>query len=86
MPICIRFVHNPELVHAFVTTLGGAIYHLHRNSRTEAFTARKAFQFANAHVSGWLQEEVPAVPVDMASTLRENLCNRFEVFGWQIER
>lgn len=32
MPICIRFVHNPELVHAFVCTLGGAIYHLHRNS------------------------------------------------------
>jgi hypothetical protein len=29
------------------------------------YTARKAFQFANAHVTGWIREEVPAIPVDM---------------------
>lgn len=32
-PICVRFLHNPELMHAFaVTAVGSAVFHLHKNS------------------------------------------------------
>ncbi|CAD5226802.1 unnamed protein product [Bursaphelenchus xylophilus] len=69
-PICIRFIHNPELIHAFViTAIGGAIFHLHKNSITDIFTARKAFQFPIAHVTGWTREEIPAVPVDIVISM-----------------
>ncbi|CAD5219626.1 unnamed protein product [Bursaphelenchus okinawaensis] len=69
-PICVRFIHNPELIHAFViTAIGGSIFHLHRNSITDVFTARKAYQFPIAHVSGWIREEVPAIPVDLVISM-----------------
>ncbi|KAI6200445.1 putative selenium-binding protein [Aphelenchoides besseyi] len=71
LPISIRFVHNPELTHAFCCTIGGGLFHLHRNTRTEQFAPRKAFQFAVAHVSGWIQEEVPAVPVDIVISMND---------------
>ncbi|KAI6214156.1 putative selenium-binding protein [Aphelenchoides besseyi] len=71
LPISIRFVHNPELTHAFCCTVGGGLFHLHRNTRTEQFAPRKAFQFAVAHVSGWIQEEVPAVPVDIIISMND---------------
>ncbi|KAI6223568.1 putative selenium-binding protein [Aphelenchoides fujianensis] len=69
MPLCIRFVHNPELVHAFCCTKNGGLFHLHKNSRTEQFAARKAFQFPTAHVSGWTREEVPAIPTDLVISM-----------------
>lgn len=33
------------------------------------FTARKCYQFPFAHVSGWVREEVPALPLDLVISM-----------------
>uniref|UniRef100_A0A7E4UVH1 Galectin domain-containing protein n=1 Tax=Panagrellus redivivus TaxID=6233 RepID=A0A7E4UVH1_PANRE len=63
---CVRFIHNPECNHGFaVSAIGGSIFHIHKNSKTEDYHADKIVQYQSAKVSGWIKEEMPPLPLDI---------------------
>uniref|UniRef100_A0A914H7I7 Uncharacterized protein n=1 Tax=Globodera rostochiensis TaxID=31243 RepID=A0A914H7I7_GLORO len=89
-PICIRMVHQAELTHGFVcTALGSSIYHLHKSTKTDLFSADRVIKFSPVTVGDWPGEvpEVPAFLTDMVISMDDQylyVCAAFHGFVAQL--